>query len=101
VIPTHPFTQEDSVPKTATKPAKGSSKPQGKFDDSNRGVLFTNDKDGNEARPDYTGNLAINPDDYEVDGDGLIRVRLAAWLKESKAGDPYLSISASQPKKAD
>lgn len=81
-----------------TKPAKGNSKPSdGKFDDTNRGVLFVNDKGDNENRPDFTGNLAINPEEFEPGEDGLIRIRLAAWNKNSaKVGD-YLSISASAP----
>lgn len=75
---------------------KGKSKQQ--YDDSNRGVLFQNDKDGNEQRPDMTGNLKIKLEDYEEDGDGLISIRLAAWQKESNSAGTYLSISA-QPAK--
>lgn len=81
--------------KTAAKPQQTQKGSQ--FDDSNRGVLFVNDKDGNDARPDFTGNLAIKPEDYEAGDDGLIRIRLAAWNKNSgKVGD-YLSIAASAP----
>lgn len=88
------------MPKTATAP-KGKTKKTGDFDDTDRGVLFVNDKDGNEARPDFTGNLAINPEDYEPGEDGLIRIRLAAWKKDSDKAGEYLSLAASQPKKAD
>jgi hypothetical protein len=67
-----------------------------KFDDTNRGVLFVNDKGDNEKRPDFTGNLAINPEDFEQGDDGLIRIRLAAWNKKSeKTGAEFLSINAS------
>jgi hypothetical protein len=84
---------------TAQPAAKNAGKPQGKgsqYDDTNRGVLFDNDKDGVEARPDMTGHIFINPADYEVDrATGLIKIRLAAWQKNSgKVGD-YLSLSAS------
>lgn len=74
--------------------------PKGKkkdFDDTNRGVLFVNDKDGNDARPDFTGNLAIDPSEFEAGEDGLVRIRLAAWIKpgtENTNGDFY-SIAAS------
>lgn len=77
---------------------KGGNKGGGEYDDSNRGVLFTNDKDGNENRPDYTGNIAIKAEDFEPGDDGLIRVRLAAWLHESPKVGQYLSLSASNPK---
>lgn len=81
-----------------TKAPKG-KQTAGQYDDTNRGVLFVNDKGDNENRPDFTGNLAINPTDYEVGQDGLIRIRLAAWNKNSaKVGD-YLSISASADQK--
>lgn len=39
--------------------------------------LFRNNKDGNEARPDYTGNGA------DLDGNPI---RIAAWIKEGKSG---------------
>jgi hypothetical protein len=83
---------------TKTKPAKGGSKKQGEYDNTNRGVLFVNDKDGNESRPDYTGNLKLKPDDYTVGSDGLIFVRLAAWKQPSEKVGEFLSIAASAPK---
>ncbi len=46
------------------------------------GVLFDNDKKGNENAPDYSGPLEV--------GDK----RMAAWRKESN-GKPYMSISVS------
>lgn len=45
------------------------------------GVLFNNDKKGNEAAPDYTGPL----------GDTK---RIAAWRKD-KEGSPYMSFKVS------
>ncbi len=68
---------------TKTKASKTSEK---QWDDTNRGVLFVNDKDGNEARPDFTGKINVNGEDY----------RIAAWKKESKAGGEFLSISVSE-----
>ena len=57
------------------------------YDDTNRGALFKNDKEGNEKRPDYTGTINIDGTDK----------RLAAWLRKSKKGVPYLSLSVSDP----
>lgn len=48
----------------------------------NSGALFKNDKDGNEARPDFTGNLDVEGSEY----------RIAAWKKVSKAGNTFLSL---------
>lgn len=56
-------------------------------DNANRGALFKNDKQGNEARPDYKGTLNVNGQDFWI----------SAWLKSSKAGNKYMSLSA-QPK---
>lgn len=53
------------------------------YDNSNRGVLFPNDKKGNEKRPDFTGDL-------NVDG---VEYKLSAWKKMSKQGNSFLSIS--------
>ena len=52
------------------------------YDNELRGSLFKNDKDGNEARPDYTGTCQI----------GGVEYRMAAWIKESKAGNKFMSF---------
>ena len=51
------------------------------YDDSNRFVLFKQDKGDNPNRPDYTGNVNVEGKEY----------RLAAWIRESKNGLKYLS----------
>lgn len=56
------------------------------YDNTNSGVLFKNDKDGNEKRPDYTGEI-------NVDGKDL---RLAAWIKTSAKGTKFLSLRVSE-----
>ena len=58
------------------------------YDNTNRGALFKNNKQGNEKRPDYTGSLNVGGVDYQ----------LSAWIKASKAGDKYMSLSV-QPKR--
>jgi hypothetical protein len=52
------------------------------------GALFRNDKKGNEARPDYRGDLMLGGTLYEV----------AGWMKEGAKGK-FMSISV-KPKEA-
>lgn len=52
------------------------------YDNELRGSLFKNDKEGNEARPDYTGTCQI----------GGVEYRMAAWLKEAASGKKYMSF---------
>ena len=48
-----------------------------------RGVLFKNDKEGNEKRPDYRGSCVINNVDMNVSG----------WIQRSKkTGDKFMSL---------
>jgi hypothetical protein len=70
---------------------------QQKFDETNRGVLFENDKQGNDKRPDYTGKVTIAVKDYTPNAEGLVEIRLSAWKKPTKAGGELLSISAQPP----
>ena len=51
----------------------------------NSGVLFRNDKGGNEKRPDYTGNAVVNGKP----------VKLSAWVRTSTSGNKYLSVAFS------
>lgn len=55
------------------------------YDNTNSGVLFKNDKEGNEKRPDYTGKIDV----------GGTEMRLAAWLREGKSGK-FLSLKVSE-----
>ena len=56
----------------------------------NTGSLFRKeDKEG--TQPDYEGNV-------DIDGKKL---RIAAWIRESKAGKKYLSLKFSPPYKKD
>jgi len=56
------------------------------FDNTNRGVLFKNDKDGNEKRPDYTGKIDVNGKEY----------RLSAWIRKGQRGS-FMSLSVQEP----
>ena len=47
------------------------------------GVIFKNDKQGNENRPDYTGNITISGH----------KLWLSGWIKQSETKGPYISLS--------
>ena len=64
------------------------------YDNTNSGLLAKNDKQGNEARPDYRGSINVEGREYW----------LSAWIKTGRdgtklAGQKYLSLSV-QPKDA-
>jgi hypothetical protein len=59
------------------------------YDNTNRGVLFKNDPQGNPKRPQYRGSLNVGGEEYN----------LSAWIKESKkTGDKFLSLSVEAKK---
>ncbi len=58
------------------------------YDNSNQGAIFRNKEKSEERHPDYRGSLNVAGTDYWV----------SSWLKTSKAGEKYMSISV-QPKK--
>jgi hypothetical protein len=55
------------------------------FDNTNRGVLFRNDRKEKTSQPDHTGKIDIEGTEY----------RLSAWVKESKGGKRFFSLSVS------
>jgi len=55
------------------------------YDDTNRGVLFRNDRKERDAQPDMTGKVDIEGKEY----------RLAGWTKEAKTGKKFLSIAVT------
>jgi uncharacterized protein (DUF736 family) len=60
------------------------------YDNKNTFVLFKNDKQGNEKRPDYSGTIVLE--------DGTEK-QLAAWIRESKNGNKFMSGTISEPYK--
>lgn len=56
------------------------------YDNRNSGALFKNSQKKTEKHPDYQGTINVEGTDY----------RLAAWLKTSKSGDRYMSLSVSE-----
>ena len=57
------------------------------FDNTNRGVLFRDEKRTNEKAPEYTGTINV----------GGVEKRLAAWIKVSSKGTKFFSLSVSDP----
>lgn len=51
----------------------------------NSGAAFKNDKKEKEIQPDYKGKINVEGKDYNI----------AMWVKESKAGQKFFSISVS------
>jgi len=63
-----------------------------KYDDTNRGALFTNDyKEQGDRKPDLTGKLNVEGKSY----------RIAGWEKTSDAGKNYLSLQLTDPEVKD
>jgi len=62
------------------------------YDNTNRGVLFKQTEKTNEKAPDYKGNFNYKGNEFKI----------AGWIKMSKTGNPFLSISVDdfvpQPK---
>lgn len=59
------------------------------YDNTNRGVLFENDRKETEKHPDMTGSLNINGVEHWLSG----------WWKEGKRGE-FLSLSIGKPKES-
>jgi uncharacterized protein (DUF736 family) len=58
------------------------------YDDSNRGVLFKNDRKKTEKHPDLSGTININGVDHWLN----------AWSKVSQNGKKFISLSIGKPK---
>jgi uncharacterized protein (DUF736 family) len=58
------------------------------FDDTNRGVLFKNDRKETEKHPDLSGTININGVDHWLN----------AWSKVSQNGKKFISLSIGKPK---
>jgi hypothetical protein len=60
------------------------------YDNTNRGALFKNNDKVEDNHPDYRGNINVDGEEFW----------LSAWLKTSKNGMKYMSLSI-KPKDAD
>jgi hypothetical protein len=56
------------------------------YDNTNRGVLFRNDRKENDKHPDYRGTINVEGHEYEI----------SAWIKEGKKGK-FMSLSVKEP----
>jgi hypothetical protein len=62
------------------------------YDNTNRGALFKNDKEGgNPNWPDYRGNINVKGEEFWLD----------AWIKEDKKGKKYMSLSCKPKLQSD
>lgn len=59
------------------------------FDNTNRGVLFNNDRKESDSHPDMTGSININGVEHWFSG----------WWKDGSKGE-FLSLSIGKPKEA-
>jgi uncharacterized protein (DUF736 family) len=57
------------------------------YDDTNRGALFKAKNKPSDNHPDYSGKINVDGTEFW----------LSAWIKESKEGEKYMSLSV-QPK---
>jgi uncharacterized protein (DUF736 family) len=57
------------------------------FDNTDRGVLFKNNRKENDKHPDYTGTLNVKGHEYEI----------SAWIKTSAKGTKFMSLSIKEP----
>lgn len=53
------------------------------YDNTDRGALFKNKDKSNEQQPDYNGKLNVGGKDFYIN----------AWLKTSKKGEKFMSLS--------
>lgn len=61
------------------------------YDNTNRGVMFINDRKSKDTHPDRTGTINVEGVEYFIDG----------WMKTSNGGKPMLSLSIKRKDKQD
>ena len=61
--------------------------PETEYDDTNRGVMFPNDRKKTDRHPDFKGTINVGGVDYDI----------AAWKKVSKKGNNMITLSVSKP----
>ena len=56
------------------------------YDNTNRGSLFKNDRKETDKHPNYKGSLNVAGTDYWI----------SAWIKKSKEGSTFMSLSVEE-----
>tara|TARA_R110000868_G_scaffold178930_1_gene418836 strand:- start:888 stop:1169 length:282 start_codon:yes stop_codon:yes gene_type:complete len=56
------------------------------YDNTNRGVLFVNDRKTTDKQPTHKGSIYV----------GTVKMGLSAWEKTSNTGKKFLSLSVSE-----
>lgn len=56
--------------------------------DPGKAVIFKNDKEGNDARPDYRGELKTPSGE---------QLRISLWVNEAKSGQKYFGGKVDAP----
>lgn len=66
------------------------------------GVLFANRVKKHPKAPDYQGELLIDTRQMEIN-EGMMKVKIAGWKRESSKGTTFLSLSVDtyKPKKTE
>lgn len=63
-----------------------------KYDDTNRGALFKNNRKEKDSHPDYNGTLNVDGREFYLNG----------WLRDGKNGKFFsLSVKEKQPRNSD
>ena len=60
------------------------------YDNTNSGAIFVNNKKTADNHPDRNGTLNVEGVEYWISG----------WLKKSKNGDPFMSLSVKRKEQA-
>lgn len=55
------------------------------YDNTNSGILFSNDQGDNPKRPNYTGKVNVNGTEY----------KLAGWIKQGRNGE-FISLKVDK-----
>lgn len=57
------------------------------FDNTNKGALFKNEEMKSDKSPQYTGKINVGGKDFYLSG----------WVRESKTGNKFFSLSVTDP----